>query len=85
MDQLFNLDLLYVFRDAMIISVADTFTSALAGVTIFAILGNLARTLDVDISKVVDAGNKNSPSTSNYSLTNSINFYCNSCRSRLGI
>ena len=40
----------------MIISAADTFTSALAGVTVFAILGNLAHQLDVDISKVVDAG-----------------------------
>ena len=37
----------------MIISAADTFTSALAGVTVFAILGNLAHQLDVEISKVV--------------------------------
>ncbi|CAG7629273.1 unnamed protein product [Allacma fusca] len=45
-----------IYKDAMIISAADTFTSMLAGVTIFAILGNLAHELNVDISEVVDAG-----------------------------
>jgi SNF family Na+-dependent transporter len=40
----------------MIISFADTFTSLLAGVTIFAILGSLATELDVDISVVAKSG-----------------------------
>jgi solute carrier family 6 amino acid transporter-like protein 5/7/9/14 len=34
----------------------DTFTSLLAGVTVFAILGNLASELDVDISEVAKSG-----------------------------
>jgi solute carrier family 6 amino acid transporter-like protein 5/7/9/14 len=45
-----------VYRDAMIISIMDTLTSILAGVTIFAVLGNLAVTLDKDIKDVVGAG-----------------------------
>jgi len=45
-----------VHRDAMIISGMDTFTSLLAGVTIFSVLGNLAGELDVDISVVALGG-----------------------------
>lgn len=45
-----------VYRDALIISVTDTFTSLLAGFTIFAILGNLAKELDVPIDKVIKSG-----------------------------
>lgn len=41
----------------MIVTSLDTFTSLLAGLTIFAILGNLAHNLGVDdISKVVKSG-----------------------------
>eukprot|EP00918_Siedleckia_nematoides_P090024 GHVU01197876.1.p1 GENE.GHVU01197876.1~~GHVU01197876.1.p1 ORF type:complete len:139 (-),score=13.78 GHVU01197876.1:954-1370(-) len=44
-------------RDAVIVTTLDTFTSLLAGFTIFAILGNLAYNLGVtDISKVVKSG-----------------------------
>jgi solute carrier family 6 amino acid transporter-like protein 5/7/9/14 len=45
-----------IYRDAMIISIMDTFTSLLAGFTIFATLGNLAFELDVDIADVVKGG-----------------------------
>ncbi|KAK3859951.1 hypothetical protein Pcinc_033965 [Petrolisthes cinctipes] len=45
-----------VYRDAWIISFADTFTSLLAGLTIFSILGNLAYQLDTDIEDVVRGG-----------------------------
>ena len=45
-----------VYRDAIIISIVDTFTSLLAGFTIFAILGNLASELGVPVSKVIDSG-----------------------------
>jgi solute carrier family 6 amino acid transporter-like protein 5/7/9/14 len=45
-----------VYRDAFIVSIMDTFTSLLAGVTIFAILGNLAFTLGVNIKDVVAPG-----------------------------
>jgi solute carrier family 6 amino acid transporter-like protein 5/7/9/14 len=45
-----------LFRDALIISLMDTFTSLLAGFTIFAILGSLANELDVDISVVAKSG-----------------------------
>lgn len=45
-----------VYRDALIISVTDTFTSLLAGFTIFAILGNLAKELDIPIDKVIKSG-----------------------------
>ncbi|CAG7816466.1 unnamed protein product, partial [Allacma fusca] len=45
-----------VYRDAMIISLMDTFTSLLAGFTIFSILGNLAFQLDVDVSHVAKTG-----------------------------
>jgi len=44
-------------RDAMIVTTLDTFTSLLAGCTIFAILGNLSRELGIeDISTVVRGG-----------------------------
>ncbi|MPC57693.1 Sodium-dependent nutrient amino acid transporter 1 [Portunus trituberculatus] len=42
--------------DSWIISLTDTFTSLLAGFTIFAILGNLAYQLDTDIEDVVRSG-----------------------------
>ncbi|XP_050737516.1 sodium-dependent nutrient amino acid transporter 1-like isoform X2 [Eriocheir sinensis] len=45
-----------IYRDAWIISLTDTLTSLLAGVTIFAILGNLAHDLDTDIKDVVRGG-----------------------------
>lgn len=44
------------YRDALIISLTDTFTSLLAGFTIFSILGNLAHQLDVPVDKVVNSG-----------------------------
>ncbi|KAK7869294.1 hypothetical protein R5R35_000904 [Gryllus longicercus] len=46
-----------IYRDAMIVTTMDTFTSLLAGCTIFAILGNLAHEMGVDeIDSVVKAG-----------------------------
>lgn len=45
-----------VYRDAMIISLTDTFTSLLAGFTIFAILGNLAHNLGTTIPEVAGKG-----------------------------
>lgn len=45
-----------VYRDALIISVVDTFTSLLAGFTIFSILGNLANELGVPVSEVIESG-----------------------------
>ncbi|ODN04548.1 Sodium-dependent nutrient amino acid transporter 1, partial [Orchesella cincta] len=45
-----------VYKDAFIISLMDTFTSLLAGFTIFAILGSLATQLDVDITVVAKSG-----------------------------
>jgi len=44
------------YRDALIISVADTLTSLLAGFVIFSILGNLASELGVPVDKVVASG-----------------------------
>ena len=44
------------YRDALIISIADTLTSLLAGFVIFSILGNLAHELGVPVSDVVDSG-----------------------------
>lgn len=40
----------------MIISMMDTMTSFLGGITIFSILGNLAHTSGKNISEVVSAG-----------------------------
>jgi len=45
-----------VYKDAFIISLMDTFTSLLAGVTIFSILGNLSLQTGVEISEVVKGG-----------------------------
>ncbi|EJY57747.1 AAEL008424-PB [Aedes aegypti] len=46
-----------IYRDAMIVTTLDTFTSLLGGMTIFSILGNLAHNLGIeDISKVVKSG-----------------------------
>ncbi|KAJ6637659.1 Sodium-dependent nutrient amino acid transporter 1 [Pseudolycoriella hygida] len=46
-----------IYRDAMIVTTLDTFTSLMAGLTIFAILGNLAHNLGIeDISTVVKGG-----------------------------
>lgn len=45
-----------VFRDATIISITDTFTSLLAGFTIFSILGYLAKELDVEVEDVLKGG-----------------------------
>lgn len=45
-----------VHRDALIVSIMDTFTSFFAGLTVFSILGNLAYQLDTDVSSVVDSG-----------------------------
>lgn len=44
------------FRDAMVVTTLDTFTSLLAGITIFAILGNLAHELDVHVTEVIKSG-----------------------------
>lgn len=45
------------FRDVMIVTTLDTFTSLMAGCTIFGILGNLAHEMGTtDISKVVRGG-----------------------------
>lgn len=40
----------------MVVTTLDTFTSLLAGSTIFGILGNLAYELDVDVSDVINSG-----------------------------
>lgn len=46
-----------LFRDVLIVTTLDTFTSLLAGITIFGILGNLAHNLNIDdIGKVVESG-----------------------------
>lgn len=46
-----------IYRDAMIVTSLDTLTSVLAGVTMFAILGNLAHNLNVSsVSEVVKSG-----------------------------
>merc|ERR1712223_445362 len=45
-----------VYRDALIISFTDTFTSLLAGFTIFSVLGNLANELNVPIETVIKSG-----------------------------
>ena len=44
------------YRDALIISLADTLTSLLAGFVIFSILGNLASELGVPVDSVVKSG-----------------------------
>ncbi|XP_020281646.1 sodium-dependent nutrient amino acid transporter 1-like isoform X2 [Pseudomyrmex gracilis] len=46
-----------IYRDVMVVTTLDTFTSLLAGFTIFGILGNLAHELGTDdISSVVQSG-----------------------------
>ncbi|KAJ0177220.1 hypothetical protein K1T71_007229 [Dendrolimus kikuchii] len=45
-----------VYRDAMIVTTLDTFTSLLSGFTIFGILGNLAYELNTEVSEVVGSG-----------------------------
>ncbi|XP_047529339.1 sodium-dependent nutrient amino acid transporter 1-like [Vanessa atalanta] len=45
-----------VYRDAMIVTTLDTFTSLLSGITIFGILGNLAYVLDREVMDVVGSG-----------------------------
>ncbi|XP_055844970.1 sodium-dependent nutrient amino acid transporter 1-like [Episyrphus balteatus] len=46
-----------IYRDAMIVTTLDTFTSILAGVTMFGVLGNLAHNLNIEnISEVVRSG-----------------------------
>merc|ERR1712013_582264 len=44
------------YKDALIISFADTFTSVLAGTVIFAILGHLSYELDLPVKYVVKSG-----------------------------
>ena len=41
-----------IYRDGLILSCTDTFTSTLAGITIFSILGNLAHVSGVSVRKV---------------------------------
>ncbi|XP_063380652.1 sodium-dependent nutrient amino acid transporter 1-like isoform X2 [Cydia fagiglandana] len=45
-----------VYRDAMIVTTLDTFTSLLSGITIFGILGNLAYVLGREVNDVVGDG-----------------------------
>lgn len=45
-----------VYRDAMIVTTLDTFTSLMAGFTIFGILGNLAHVLKMPVDEVVGSG-----------------------------
>ncbi|XP_038212075.1 sodium-dependent nutrient amino acid transporter 1-like [Zerene cesonia] len=46
-----------VYRDAMIVTTLDTFTSLLSGITIFGVLGNLAYELNYDdVSEVIGSG-----------------------------
>ncbi|XP_071052118.1 sodium-dependent nutrient amino acid transporter 1-like isoform X2 [Onthophagus taurus] len=45
-----------IYRDCLIVSLLDTCTSLLSGTTIFGILGHLAFKLNVDVSKVINAG-----------------------------
>ncbi|CAK1596153.1 unnamed protein product [Parnassius mnemosyne] len=46
-----------VYRDSMIVTTLDTFTSLISGITIFGVLGNLAYELNYDdVSKVIGTG-----------------------------
>ncbi|KAJ3644807.1 hypothetical protein Zmor_022510 [Zophobas morio] len=45
-----------VFRDAMVVTTLDTFTSCLSGLIIFGILGNLAHKMNVEVPDVVKSG-----------------------------
>ncbi|XP_013199760.1 sodium-dependent nutrient amino acid transporter 1 isoform X2 [Amyelois transitella] len=45
-----------IYRDAMIVTTLDTFTSLLSGITIFGILGNLAKELGKEVGEVIGSG-----------------------------
>ncbi|CAG9786166.1 unnamed protein product [Diatraea saccharalis] len=46
-----------VYRDSMIVTTLDTFTSLISGITIFGVLGNLAEQLQYDdVSQVIGSG-----------------------------
>ncbi|XP_065073601.1 sodium-dependent nutrient amino acid transporter 1-like [Ochlerotatus camptorhynchus] len=45
-----------IYRDAMIISWLDTFTSLISGVIVFGVVGNLAHVTKRDVSEVMKAG-----------------------------
>ncbi|XP_063704124.1 sodium-dependent nutrient amino acid transporter 1-like [Culicoides brevitarsis] len=45
-----------IYRDAAIVSIMDTFTSLLAGITVFGILGSLAATTGKEIKNVIKDG-----------------------------
>ncbi|XP_026750237.2 sodium-dependent nutrient amino acid transporter 1-like [Galleria mellonella] len=45
-----------IYRDSMIVTTLDTFTSLLSGITIFGILGNLAHELGQEVSEVIGSG-----------------------------
>jgi solute carrier family 6 amino acid transporter-like protein 5/7/9/14 len=45
-----------IYRDAWIVSGLDTFTSLFAGFTVFAVLGNLAGELNVEVGEVARGG-----------------------------
>ncbi|XP_073945336.1 sodium-dependent nutrient amino acid transporter 1-like isoform X2 [Choristoneura fumiferana] len=45
-----------IFRDSMIVTTLDTFTSLLSGITIFGILGNLGYVLQKPVAEVVGSG-----------------------------
>ncbi|XP_053607702.1 sodium-dependent nutrient amino acid transporter 1-like isoform X2 [Plodia interpunctella] len=45
-----------IYRDAMIVTTLDTFTSLLSGITIFGILGNLAKELGQEVGDVIGSG-----------------------------
>lgn len=52
----YYMHIISIFRDSIFISVLDTFTSLMAGTTIFGILGNLAFKLNVNVSDVINSG-----------------------------
>lgn len=45
-----------IYRDALIVTTMDTFTSLLGGFVIFGILGNLAYVTKTDVSQVIKSG-----------------------------
>lgn len=46
-----------IYRDALIVTSMDTFTSLLGGFAVFGILGNLAHNIgEKDIAKVIQSG-----------------------------
>ncbi|CAB3230054.1 unnamed protein product [Arctia plantaginis] len=45
-----------VYRDAMIVTTLDTFTSLLSGITVFGILGSLAKELNTEVDEVLGSG-----------------------------